>query len=228
MSSRVVALARMQLFGLFGLNRLLHSEGGAERKKAAVLCAIAVCVAALAFALSTSISYELAVAGLAGALPAIAVLLCTLVMLMLTFLKSSGVLAGADDYDIVMSLPVTPAQVVVSRVAAVYFADALICAIVIVPASVVLAVQGATGAAGIVFLLASCLAIPVIPMVVALTLGTVVTLVSVHSRRSNVLSLVLSTILVLVIVTATGALNQASGDDIAAATSTLAAIFQTA
>ena len=66
-----------------------------------------------------SISYELAVAGLAGALPAIAVLLCTLVMLMLTFLKSSGVLAGADDYDIVMSLPVTPAQVVVSRVAAV-------------------------------------------------------------------------------------------------------------
>lgn len=228
MSSRVVALARMQLFGLFGLNRLLHSEGGAERKKAAVLCAIAVCVAALAFALSTSISYELAVAGLAGALPAIAVLLCTLVMLMLTFLKSSGVLAGADDYDIVMSLPVTPAQVVVSRVAAVYFADALICAIVIVPASVVLAVQGATGAAGIVFLLASCLAIPVIPMVVALTLGTVVTLVSVHSRRSNVLSLVLSTILVLVTVAATGALNQASGDDIAAATSTLAAIFQTA
>ncbi len=40
MSSRVVALARMQLFGLFGLNRLLHSEGGAERKKAAVLCAM--------------------------------------------------------------------------------------------------------------------------------------------------------------------------------------------
>ena len=46
--------------------------------------------------------------------------------------------------------------------------------------------------------------------------------------KRQVLSLVLSTILVLVIVAATGALNQASGDDIAAATSTLAAIFQTA
>lgn len=228
MSSRVASLTKMQLLGLFGLNRLRHSSGVAERKKAAILCAIALCVAIIALALSASVSYGLAASGLAWALPAIAVLLCTLIVLMLTFLKSSGVLAGAGDYDIVMSLPVTPAQVVVSRVAAVYLTDALICVIVIAPAAAVLTTLGAANGVGVALFLASALVVPVIPMAVALALGTAITLASSRSRRSNALSLVLSTILVLAIVAATGALNQASGDDIAAATNALAAVFQTA
>ena len=225
MGSKMAALTKMQICGLFGINRLVHSRTGAQRKKAAALGGMALGAGIAAAALSATASWGLAAAGSAGALPAVATLACTFSVLMLTFLKSPGVLAGGADYDLVMSLPATPAQVVAGRLVPVYLANALLCAVVMVPAAIVLAVLQAASALGAFLLLLSCLLVPVVPMAVSLAAGTAVAVVSSRSRRSNAVSLALSTLAVLAIVAATAVLNQANADDVAHAVGALAAAF---
>lgn len=223
--SEVAALMRMRLYGLFGINRLIHSGSAAEKRRAALMVLVAVGFAGVAAVLSTAVSCGMAEAGLTGSLPAISVLLCTFLVLTTTFLKSPGVLAGGNDYDLVMSLPVTPAQVVVSRVAAVYLTDVLLCAVVIVPAALVFAAHGGGEAPGVALFLLSVLVVPVLPLVVALAVGTVVAVVSSRAKRGNVLSLVLSTLLVLALVAATGMLKEAGGANVAVAVGALSDAF---
>ena len=76
-------------------------------------------------AYSALFSAGLARAGAADSLPTISVLVCSLITLVLTFLKSSGVLVGLRDYDMVMSLPVKSSEVVLSRLTMTYLTNFL-------------------------------------------------------------------------------------------------------
>lgn len=202
MQNKYLLLLKMQFYNFLGINRILHSHNKKEKQKNAVIGILVIIALGLMIAYSTLFSAGLASMGDADILPTISALICSLVTLVLTFLKSSGILFGLRDYDMVMSLPVRSSDVVLSRITIVYLTNLLVSMIVILPAVVIFGLNTEMGiVANLIFLL-SILFMPVIPMIVSLGLGVLITAVSSRSKHKNIFSLALSTLAVLLIVVA--------------------------
>jgi len=197
---------------LLGINRILHSHSKKEKQRSMALGGIL--VIGLMIAYSTIISISLASMGTVNVLPTISALVCSVITLILTFLKSSGVLIGLRDYDMVMSLPVKNPEVVLSRLTMVYLKNLLISVIVVLPSVVIFGINSEVGISGNTMFLLSFLFLPVIPMIVSLGLGVLISAVSSRSKHKNILSLVLSTLIVLLIVAASAKAQSMDSDEI--------------
>ena len=214
MKNKYLLLLKMQLYNLFGINRILHSHSKKEKQRSMALGGIFILVIGLMIAYSTIISISLASMGAVNVLPTISALVCSLITLILTFLKSSGVLIGLRDYDMVMSLPVKNPEVVLSRLTMVYLTNLLISVIVVLPSVVIFGINSEVGISGNTMFLLSFLFLPVIPMIVSLGLGVLISAVSSRSKHKNILSLVLSTLIVLLIVAASAKAQSMDSDEI--------------
>lgn len=212
MRNRYLLLLKMQLYNLLGINRILHSHSKKEKQRSMALGGIL--VIGLMIAYSTIISISLASMGAVNVLPTISALVCSLITLILTFLKSSGVLIGLRDYDMIMSLPVKNSEVVLSRLTMVYLKNLLISVIVVLPSVVIFGINSEAGISGNTMFLLSFLFLPVIPMIVSLGLGVLISAVSSRSKHKNILSLVLSTLIVLLIVAASAKAQSMDSDEI--------------
>ena len=212
MRNRYLLLLKMQLYNLLGINRILHSHSKKEKQRSMALGGIL--VIGLMIAYSTIISISLASMGTVNVLPTISALVCSVITLILTFLKSSGVLIGLRDYDMIMSLPVKNSEVVLSRLTMVYLTNLLISVIVVLPSVVIFGINSEVGISGNTMFLLSFLFLPVIPMIVSLGLGVLISAVSSRSKHKNILSLVLSTLIVLLIVAASAKAQSMDSDEI--------------
>ncbi len=212
MRNRYLLLLKMQLYNLLGINRILHSHSKKEKQRSMALGGIL--VIGLMIAYSTIISISLASMGTVNVLPTISALVCSVITLILTFLKSSGVLIGLRDYDMVMSLPVKNPEVVLSRLTMVYLKNLLISVIVVLPSVVIFGINSEVGISGNTMFLLSFLFLSVIPMIVSLGLGVLISAVSSRSKHNNILSLVLSTLIVLLIVAASAKAQSMDSDEI--------------
>lgn len=212
MRNRYLLLLKMQLYNLLGINRILHSHSKKEKQRSMALGGIL--VIGLMIAYSTIISISLASMGTVNVLPTISALVCSVITLILTFLKSSGVLIGLRDYDMVMSLPVKNPEVVLSRLTMVYLTNLLISVIVVLPSVVIFGINSEVGISGNTMFLLSFLFLSVIPMIVSLGLGVLISAVSSRSKHKNILSLVLSTLIVLLIVAASAKVQSMDSDEI--------------
>ena len=212
MKNKYLLLLKMQLYNLLGINRILHSHSKKEKQRSMALGGIL--VIGLMIAYSTIISISLASMGTVNVLPTISALVCSVITLILTFLKSSGVLIGLRDYDMVMSLPVKNPEVVLSRLTMVYLTNLLISVIVVLPSVVIFGINSEVGISGNTMFLLSFLFLPVIPMIVSLGLGVLISAVSSRSKHKNILSLVLSTLIVLLIVAASAKAQSMDSDEI--------------
>lgn len=214
MKNRYLLLLKMQLYNLFGINRILHSHSKKEKQRSTVLGGLAILIIGLMITYSTIISMSMASMGAVNILPTISALICSLITLILTFLKSSGVLIGLRDYDMVMSLPVKNSEVVLSRLTMVYLTNLLISMIVVLPSVVIFWANAETGISGNIMFLLSFLFLPVIPMIISLGLGVLISAISSRSKHKNILSLVLSTLIVLLIVAASTKAQNMTSDEI--------------
>ncbi len=214
MKNRYLLLLKMQLYNLFGINRILHSHSKKEKQRSTALGGLAILILGLMVAYSTMISMGIASMGAVNILPTISALACSFITLILTFLKSSGVLIGLRDYDMVMSLPVKNSEVVLSRLTMVYLANLLISMIVVLPSVVIFGANAEAGISGNIIFLLSFLFLPVIPMIISLGLGVLISAISSRSKHKNILSLVLSTLAVLLIVAASAKTQDMNTEEI--------------
>ncbi len=159
-------------------------------------------------AYSTMVSYGAVRFGLVDILPALMLMLCSIITLVLTFMKSSGVLFGLRDYDMIMSLPISSSIVVLSRMTFVYIMNLLISFIVLAPSIVLYGINTDASISVYVMLLLALLLAPLIPMVIACAVGVLITAIAVRFKHKNVFSLVLNTILIIGILYFSTTLNK--------------------
>ena len=200
MKGKYKYLLRMQLYNLFGINRLIHSRDKQEKQRSAIVGALGLTAIAILVVYTTKFSNSMALAGLSEALPTLMVVVCSLATLTLTFVKSTGVLIGLKDYDMVMSMPVSTISIVTSRITMLYLINLIIGFIAMLPSSIIYVVYEHPPVFSYLFLVGVLFLTPIIPMIISLSLGVLIVAVSSHSRHKNVFSLVLSTAAVLMIV----------------------------
>lgn len=193
-------LLKMQLYNVFGINRMLHSHDTKEKKQFFIVGIVGISVIGIFMYLSGYISFALAEIGLIKVLPTLMLISYSLFILFLTFLKVGSCLIGLKDYDMVVSLPVSNTVVILSRLTSLYAVNLMIGIVAIAPMMIVYGASGNLTWETYLILLVSLMIAPIIPMIAALTIGVLISCVSSHSKHSNIFSLLFSVLGILLFI----------------------------
>jgi ABC-2 type transport system permease protein len=140
-------------------------------------------------------------------LPVLIMAATSIMIAMTTVFKIKGTIFGFRDYDMVMSLPISTGGIVACRVIILYAFNFLFVIILNIP---MIVVYGILAAPGISFYVSSLLLmffLPLIPIIAASVLGTVIAYAAARFKHSNFLNIVFSMLLVIAIVGASFTLN---------------------
>lgn len=200
MAKKYKLLLKMQLYSLFGINRLLHSHNKKEKNRTVIVGIAGLAIIGILVYLNGYICSVFADAGIVETIPILMVVIYSLIVLLLTFLKSSGALVGLKDYDMVMSLPVNNTSVVLSRLTMLYIMNLVIGIIALIPAIIVYSMNTSVVIGDFFVLFVALLLTPIIPMIIALAIGIVIVAVSSKSKHNNIFALLFSIIGILLFV----------------------------
>ena len=210
MERKYKLLFKIQLYNLFDINRLLHSHDKKEKKRILCIGAAGLAIVGILLYLSGCISSTFANIGLVQAIPTLVIVIYSLIVLLLTFLKSSGALVGMKDYDMVMSLPVNNTAIILSKVSMLYITNLLIGIIVLIPSIFIYGINTSVEISGYFILFTALLLMPIIPMLIALAIGILIVAVSSKSKHHNTVALVFSIAGLLLLIFASSRLQTMS------------------
>lgn len=190
--NKVFLLTKIQLLGFFGLNKLVHARDARARLRVVGMGLVTLMLGAMIVIYSYMIALGYANIGLVELVPAIILVLFTIITLFFTLIRSSGTLFGFSDYDMIMSLPVRRSAVITSRLLTVYLGNLLFGGLVFLPAMVVFMRE--SGSPVILWLsaLVIWLLAPLLPMIVSMTIGALITAISVRFRHKNLVVILLN------------------------------------
>lgn len=200
MRNKFLLLLKIQLYNFAGINSILHSKSAKEKRRSKVIALVALVALVVLVLYSSLVSFGMARMGMADTLPTLSVLIFSLITLVFTYLKSTGVLIGLRDYDMVMSLPVKNHQIVMSRLAMVYLTNLAVGLIVAIPAMIAYGVYLNPSIDGYTIFMLSLLFVPIIPIVITLGVGMLIMVISFRFRHKNIVALVFGVLVVLILV----------------------------
>lgn len=191
---KVIRLFSIQIWALLGD---MLSIGSGRRKKPKLLYAaiilFVISMSSLAFLYCYAIGKVLLQYDSIAILPPMVMAATSVIVLMTTIFKIKGTVFGFRDYDLIMSMPVSTGSIVASRILLLYGINFVFVLMLIVP---MMAAYGILASPDIIFYLTGTLSlffVPLVPIVLASVLGTLITLVAVRFRRSNLVSILAST-----------------------------------
>lgn len=191
-----LTLLKVDLMRLFGLNKAIRSGKGGRR--ILMLAAVAVLIGLLVVVESAAMTAVIASFFEQGSrYKALSLSLCVyfIVMLFLT-IGTSRVLFGCSDYDLLMSLPVKPSAVVLSKIAYVYIVDFLFAVAFLIPAAVICGIADARLIPYCVCAVPACLVLPILPMSVGIGIGTLVSYVMTKIKNKTVSGIIASVVFI--------------------------------
>ena len=190
--TKFMGLVRVQMLGSFGVNKLLHARDKKEKRRAVGVLIVAIVLIVLMFGYSTGLAIGYRVLGLTEMLPAMMLVTVALVTIVLTFSGSTGMLFGIKDYDMVMSLPVSSAAVILSRLLWSYVLNLLVGCIALLPSIIVFGITMHSSPIVWVMMLLGIFFAPLLPMALALALGAVITAIASRFKYKNLVVIILS------------------------------------
>lgn len=203
--SNFFLLTKIQFYSLFGINKALHSRDLKEKSKLKRQIALFAFVAVVFVGLSViyNLAFAWALQELGGSfklLPGGMLAVASMITLMTSIYKTNGTVFGFKDYDMIMSLPLKKWHIIASKVAFVYIISFLTFAVVMVPAGVI---YGIFAGAGFLYYLMFVIVLPfapLIPLVVGLFLGALITYATSRFKKSNIFSIILYVVFIVGIV----------------------------
>ena len=187
-------LTKIQLKGDLNLKKMFRVREGKNRSG---VTGIVLTVFLLVLFAGLSGVYAYLYAGILKPMNALSVLLSlwmaatSVILLITTISKVKGTLFAFNDYDMVMSMPVSTAAIVASRIIVLYLYDLLFTAIFMAPANVVYGVFSNQGAGFYLLSTMLLLFVPFVPILIGSFIGLILTVISSRFRHSNVVALVL-------------------------------------
>ncbi|MGF7143608.1 ABC-2 type transport system permease protein [Anaerotaenia torta] len=145
-------------------------------------------------------------------LPPLMMALTCIILVITTVWKVRGTVFGFRDYDLVMSLPVGTGGVVASRLIILYIINLFFVAIIILP---MIAAYGILTGQSLLFYLTglvSMMFVPLVPIVIASFLGTLIAYMASKFRHRNLMNIIFSMGLVLFILASSFSLGE-SGEE---------------
>ncbi|MGI5935813.1 MAG: hypothetical protein ACOX7I_03270 [Oscillospiraceae bacterium] len=202
--SKFLLLVKMQLMSWFGINSLIHSRPAASapvlgqgwsavprtaagRKmgfQSILSIIVIICFFWISYMYSNMIAQAMLLTGGSMTVVLSIMMMVASLLILITGVYSNGkTLFAFKDYDLVMSLPVSPFTVAASRIAVIYLYELLFTVLFMVPAYVVYVRYVEVSVLFYPVALICMLAVPLIPLIISTALGTLVTFVSFRAKR---------------------------------------------
>ncbi len=190
MLKKVMRLLSVQLLAVLGDMLML---GKSRTKKPKLLYAgllfFVVVMSIVSFTYNLMIGTVLGMYHSLEVLPAMMMVILCITILMTTIFKVKGTVFGFRDYDLVMSLPVSTGEIIASRLIILYSFNFIFVLIVMVPMMVAYGILAHPGLLFYVFCSVGMLFLPLVPIVVASFLGTLIALAASKFRHQNLLNI---------------------------------------
>lgn len=194
-------LLRVQLLGIFRINKLLHTTNPKEKRKAlwtgVGMGLLSLFILAMSFLYNGIIAISFRSIDLLELYLPMVMSLTSFIILMTTLYKVNGVLFEGKDYDMLLALPVKTSHIVASRVLMLYMMSFLFLCIIMIPAGIVYAVVAAPSIAFYLIYMITLFFIPLIPIIFATFVGAIITMITARFKHTNLISMILNFILMV-------------------------------
>ena len=204
-------LFQNRLLAQTGINIIRHHKDPRKRRtRIAVLLIVAFCLGIFMLYCAGG-AWVYGLLGMEEMIPALSMVAAASVILLFTVFKANGDLYAFRDYDLLLSLPVSLATVVRSRLLNLYFWNLVISVLVLLPMGLVYIHFARPEPEAYFFLVSGLLVSPLIPTAVAALVGAGITAVASKSRHAGTISIVLGFIFVLGVLAGGAALPALGG-----------------
>lgn len=191
---KLFRLVNIQLLGMLG--SMLAIGARRSRKNARVLYAgivlFTVLMGGIAFFYLYGMGSILKSYGKLDALPQIAMALASMAVIISTAFKVKGTIFGFKDYDLVMSLPVSTGSVVASRIILLYCINLYFVLLLMVPMTVAYGILAGPDFSFYIMGILSFFLVPMVPVILASILGTIITYVASRFRSMNLVGIIIA------------------------------------
>ena len=197
--NELLALIKLQLVNLYGLNVYRNIKDLKEKKKKFWLGVAYIVVAVMMMSYVGGMSFGYVHIGLGDILPAYLIMLTSLIILMFSIFKSGDIIFQKNSYDILCSLPVKNSSIVISRFIRLYVENLILAFGAMLPAMVVFGILVKPVWSFYVIGLIVTAFIPLIPITISVFVGALILAVSSRSKHKNLVSILLSIVLIVAI-----------------------------
>lgn len=208
-------LSGLQLCNLFGWNEFRYTKDRKKKWMYVAMAALWIILVSVLAVFIGKLSALLIRYGLERVVPVYFYTIVSLVILFFTFLKAGSVLFSMNSFEILISLPLSKAAIVISRFLTMYVTGLLMGMAVLLPG---IAVYGYLVRPGLWFYLAGMIGIlflPLLPLTLASIAGALITAVSARIRHKSLAEAALMILLSLAVLVGSTLLPE-SGEEIGA------------
>ncbi len=211
---KLFLLLKVYLLQFAGINDVIHGNDKAKRRKTigtlVLFSAVGLMMLGMSYGFFHGMCYGLIGLGAPELTLVLACAAASLVSIITTVFKVGPTLFAFKDFDLVMSLPIGVRTVVMSRVFKLYGANLFFVAFVMLPAVVAYLVFVPQGISFYLLFLLTFLFIPLIPIVIASVIGTLISMLSVNFRHKNLVTIVVSLLFLVGYMSASMSFGQAA------------------
>ena len=190
---KVLRLVSVQIGAMIGE---FFSIGDVRKRKSNLLYGgiglFVVGMAAVSFFYSYMLGQGLMIYDSIDILPSLMMAMTSVMILLTTIFKIKGTIFGFRDYDMVMSLPVSTGGIVASRIILLYLLNMVFVVIVILPMMIAYGILVNPSPIFYIMGFLTMFFIPMVPVVLASIIGTLITYLASRFRYRNFVTIVLS------------------------------------
>lgn len=226
MTRQIRLLTKVSFLGLFGWNEFRFTKDRKKKTKYCLMGLLWLLVIVMMVAYVCAASYGLVFMGLGRFVPAVLVMSVSLVVFFFTLFKAGPVLFERRTYEKQISLPITIRAIIISRFFSMYLTNMLLGMLVMLPGMAVYGIMERPGLIFYVYGIVAILFLPLLPLTAASILGALITGISSRWRRKNLVSILLSLILVCGILMGSFRMGGMQEDQLAAMVQELALVLE--
>lgn len=190
-------LVKNRLLAQTGLNVFRYETDLKKKRNKKLMVAVIGLLLLMLVGYLTSMAVGYALIGLNDLTPGIALMICSVITLFFTIFKANGELFGFNDYELVMSLPISAREIINSRFINMYLWNTFISVLVMGPMGAVYSWYGRPDWYFYPLWLIGIFLSSLIPTTIAAVIGAGITAISTKFRYANVVATVLSFLLVI-------------------------------
>ena len=199
MMRQIRLLTIVSLQGMFGLNEIRHTKDRGKKVRYCLMGFLWLMLIVLLAGYVGVMSMGLVMTGMGRLVPAVLAMSVSLVVLFFTILKAGPVLFDWKAYEKQIVMPVNVRAIIVSRFLTMYITNMLLGLLVLLPGMTVYGVMERPGILFYLYGIAAGIFLPLLPLTAASVLGASIAGISSRWRYKNLVSIVLTMVLVCAI-----------------------------
>ncbi len=189
----------LELRGLFGLNRLLHTRDPKAKKRGYLLLGVMLFAALAVCSYIGGFVYGLCMLGAADLVPTYLITVTSIMILMFGVFRSGWRIFSSQGYDLLAALPIKTVHLVLSRMLGLYLEDLCLTLLVLLPGCITYGVFAAPEPC--FYAAAGCLGVflPILPQFLSLMISTLMMALSARCKHKNLFQILFAVSLVIAV-----------------------------